>query len=397
MRLLFDCTELSYYNDASGNRAGVFNVALNIFRELKKRGIDITFYCDYRRLYFMKEVKAFSDIKLLKEHSLLNRIVGYLIYLTRNFPIRLRYAVLILSRFYDAYCCYQVNKKNLEQLEDFDVYFSPFTPPSKEIELANLNRFRMIHDVIPIIENGISKNPKDWYYKIYNSINDKDFYVTNSECTRKDILKYFPFIKDENIKTTLLGADFEPKEGKTFDGKYVFSLCTLGKRKNIAFTIKNFFKFINRNKINDLTLVLGGGTWKKFEGELNSIINEFDKSKILLTGYIKDEELAAWYTNAMMFVYPSLYEGFGLPPLEAMKCGCPVITSNVSSLPEVIGDAGIKVSPDSDEELIEAYEKMYYDNFYREICRERGLIRARNFSWEKCVSELLEFIEAKCI
>ena len=397
MKLLFDCTELSYYNDETGNRAGVFNVGLNIFRELKKRGIDITFYCDYRRYYFMSGLRdIFPDVRLLKEYSVVNRIIGYLIYITRNFPVRFKYALLILSRFYDAYL-YRLNRENLKQLEEFDTYFSPFSPPSKEIEQAKLKRFRMIHDVIPVMENGVSKNPKDWYYKIYNSLNDKDCYITNSECTRRDVLKYFPFIKEENIKTTLLGADFEPKNEKTFDGKYVFSLCTLGKRKNIAFTIKNFFKFINRNKINDLKLVLGGGTWKKFEGELNSVLSDVDKTKIVLTGYIKDENLAAWYTNAMMFVYPSLYEGFGLPVLEAMKCGCPVITSNVSSLPEVIGDAGIKVNPICDEEMIEAFEKMYYDNFYRELCRERGLIRAKNFSWEKCASELLEFIEAKSV
>ena len=96
-----------------------------------------------------------------------------------------------------------------------------------------------------------------------------------------------------------------------------------------------------------------------------------------------------------MFIYPSLYEGFGLPVLEAMKCGCPVITSNVSSLPEVIGQAGIQIDPKNDEELIKAYEKMYYDSFFRELCIERGLIRAKNFSWEKCASELLSYIAEK--
>ena len=96
-----------------------------------------------------------------------------------------------------------------------------------------------------------------------------------------------------------------------------------------------------------------------------------------------------------MFIYPSLYEGFGLPVLEAMKCGCPVITSNISSLPEVIGQAGIQINPKNDEELIQAYEKFYYDNFFRELCIERGLIRAKSFSWEKCALELLSYITEK--
>ena len=254
----------------------------------------------------------------------------------------------------------------------------------------------MLHDIIPILEKGMPKNTKDWHYKVYNTINDKDFYFANSECTREDVLKYFPFIKPENIKTTLLGVNENfIQQSKNNSEKYVFSLCTLGKRKNVIFAIRNFIKFIEKNKINDLKLVLGGSNWKTFEAELDKTLKQYDKSKIVLTGYVKDEELPALYSSALMFVYPSLYEGFGLPVLEAMKCGCPVITSNVSSLPEVIGQAGIQIDPKNDEEMIKAYEKFYYDNFYRELCSERGMIRAREFSWSKCCDEILEFINEK--
>ena len=260
----------------------------------------------------------------------------------------------------------------------------------------------MIHDIIPILETGkIPTNRRLWSYRIYNTINKDDFYVTNSECTRKDVLNYFD-IKEENIKTTLLGVDtaFAPHlnplpHGAEKPTKYIFSLCTLGKRKNLIFAIKNFFKFINKNKIDDLKLVLAGGVWEKFKKELSDTIGDFDQSKIEVLGYVKDEDLPKLYSNALMFIYPSLYEGFGLPVLEAMKCGCPVITSNVSSLPEVIGQAGIQINPKNDEELIKAFEKMYYDSFFRELCIERGLIRAKNFSWEKCASELLSYIAEK--
>ncbi len=397
MKLLFDCTELSYFNENSGHRAGVFYVALNIYRELKKQGIDITFICDFKRYYFMKNIKEFQDIPLLEENSFYNKLISRILYLTDKFPIRLKYAFIILARFYDKYF-YRVNKKNLKQLEEFDVYFSPFTPPSKEVEISDLKRFRMIHDIIPILENGMPKTPKDWHYKIYRTLNDKDFYLTNSECTKKDVLKHFPFIKECHIKTTLLGAnnEFYPIKTENND-KFIFSLCTLGKRKNLIFGIKNFFAFIEKHNINDLKLVLGGGVWKKFEKELDAILNKYDQSKIILTGYIKEEELRNYFSNALCFIYPSLYEGFGLPVLEAMQCGCPVITSNVSSLPEVIGNAGIQINPESDEEMIEAYEKMYFDNDFREACSKKGLERAKDFSWKNCASELLEFIKTNCI
>lgn len=397
MNLLFDCTELSYFNENSGHRAGVFYVALNLFRELQKQGIKITFICDFKRYYFMKDIEEFKDIQLLEENSLLNRIIAKILYLTDKFPLRLKYAFIILARFYDKYF-YRINKKNLNQLKGFNAYFSPFTPPSKEVEVSDLKRFRMIHDIIPILENGMPKSPKDWHYKIYNTINSEDFYLTNSECTKKDVLKYFPHIKENHIKTTLLGAngEFYPAKIENKD-KYIFSLCTLGKRKNLVFGIKNFFAFIKKHNIEDLKLILGGGVWKKFENELNSILNEYDRSKIVLTGYIQEQELRNYFSNALCFIYPSLYEGFGLPVLEAMQCGCPVITSNVSSLPEVIGDAGIKINPNSDEEMIEAYEKMYFDKEFRNSCTEKGLIQAKTFSWGKCAAEIIDFIKTNSI
>ena len=400
-KILFDATELSYFLEESGHRAGVFFVALNIFRELRKRkNIELVFYCNFKRYYFLKEVidkvEEFQGIELLKENSLINLFFARLNDWAKFKNNKIKYAMLSFSRYYEN-IFYKQNKKNLEQLKDFDIYFSPFQAPSEEIlNSKHLKRFRMLHDIIPVLEAGIiPSNRRLWSYRIYNTINSNDFYVTNSECTRKDVLKYFN-IREENIKTTLLGVNdyFKPTKEQT-EEKYIFSLCTLGKRKNLIFAIKNFFKFIEKNKINDLKLVLAGGVWNKFKKELTNAIGEFDQSKIEVLGYVKDEELPKLYSNALMFIYPSLYEGFGLPVLEAMKCGCPVITSNLSSLPEVIGHAGIQINPKNDEELVSAYEKMYYDNFFRELCIERGLVRAKNFRWEVCVEQIVDFIKTK--
>ncbi len=406
MKLLFDCTELSYFLEKNGHRAGVFYVALNIFRELKKReDIEITFVCNFKRYYFMKEViekiSEFKGIKLLEEKSVINKFWGKLNFWVKNCPKKIVYGVLSLSRYYEN-LFYIKSKKNSEQIGDFEYYFSPFTPPSEEILESNyIKRFMMIHDVIPILENNnkIPKNPRVWSYRLYNTINENDFYVTNSNNTRSDVLKFFPFIKGENIKTTYLGANeiFKPKEEKNGKEKYIFSLCTLGKRKNIIFGIRNFFKFIEKHNIQDLKLILAGGVWNKFQKELSKTIAEFDSSKIELIGYVEEENLPKWYSGAMFFIYPSLYEGFGLPVLEAMQCACPVITSKVSSLPEVVGEAGIQINPNDDEEMVKAYEKMYFDSSFREDCAQKGLERAKQFSWKKCTSELLEFMKEKSV
>ena len=168
----------------------------------------------------------------------------------------------------------------------------------------------------------------------------------------------------------------------------------MGKRKNLKFAIENFFTFIKKHDIDDLKLVLGGSVWKKYEKELSNIINKYDSSKIILTGYINDEDLKKYYSNALCFIYPSLYEGFGLPVLEAMQCGCPVITSNRTSLPEVIDNAGIQINPESNKELINAYERMYFDKDFRKKCINKGLERAKLFSWEKCAKEIIGFIKS---
>lgn len=396
MKLLFDCTELSYYEENSGHKAGVYYVSLNLFKELKKRGIDISFYCDFKRYYFMQRLNIFKDIPLVEECSITNKLIGKILYLTRKAPLRIKYFLLILARYYDKYLT-RVNKKNLEQIKNFDAYFSPFSPPSKEIQKSHIKKFRMIHDIIPVLENGNPKSPKDWYYKIYTSINKEDYYVTNSEYTRNDVLKQYPFIKEENIKTTLLGANkefYKTEETSGIDGKYIFSLCTLGKRKNLIFAIENFFTFIDKNNISDLKLVLGGGIWAKFEKNLEQVLNKYDKNKIILTGYIEETELRKYYSNALCFIYPSLYEGFGLPVLEAMQCGCPVITSNTTSLPEVIGECGITINPQENIEMINALNKMYFDESFRIECTKKGLKRASSFSWQECATQIIEFIKS---
>jgi glycosyltransferase involved in cell wall biosynthesis len=112
-------------------------------------------------------------------------------------------------------------------------------------------------------------------------------------------------------------------------------------------------------------------------------------SDVIFLGYIPDNELPAIYNAADLFVYPSYYEGFGLPPLEAMASGCPVISSNVSSLPEVIGGAGILINPDNINELFSSILTLISNQDLRREYIEKGLDRAKQFSWERTAQETL--------
>ncbi|MBR6127451.1 glycosyltransferase family 4 protein [bacterium] len=403
MKLLFDCTILSNYNSKSGHRAGLFFVALNLLRYFDKMGCDIELYCNFTEYYKITHINELKKYKIVPEFSILNRVSAFIFYILSFLPISLQPAVTILTRICTRFLYAESNKKQ-EYFSKFDAYFSPFTPPSKEIQKAKFTKCRMIHDIIPIIENNSRPSQHNWmlwYNQIYNTINENDLYVTNSQYTRNDVLNHFKFLKPEKIKTTLLAANsnFKPVKDNTvftkysLPEKYFLSLCTLGKRKNIKFAIINFFRFIKENNINDLYFVLAGGIWKAYKKELSDILSQVDASKIIILGYVEDEILPILYSKALAFVFPSLYEGFGLPPLEAMQSGCPVICSNATSLPEVTADAGILINPHSNEEIIDAYKKMYFDSNFREVCKQKGIERAKKFSWEKCAKEILDFIE----
>lgn len=119
--------------------------------------------------------------------------------------------------------------------------------------------------------------------------------------------------------------------------------------------------------------------------QLGADINRLNlRDNVIMTGYVPDDKLPILYSGASVFVYPSLYEGFGLPPLEAMKCGTPVIVSNVSSLPEVVGDAGIKINPRHEEDLTEALKRILEDAKLSQELSVRGLEHSRMFSWVSC-------------
>jgi glycosyltransferase involved in cell wall biosynthesis len=165
-------------------------------------------------------------------------------------------------------------------------------------------------------------------------------------------------------------------------------------RKNLIFTINCFIKFIKKHSIDNLYFYLGGGQWNKFINLLEEKIDRLDeyRDKIIRLGYVDDEDVNILYSNSLFFTYISQYEGFGMPPLEAMQAGTPVITSNNSSLPEVVGDAAIMIDYNSEEQCIKAFEDLYFNEDLRKYYIEKGLERAKLFSWEKTVNKMSDFI-----
>ena len=141
-------------------------------------------------------------------------------------------------------------------------------------------------------------------------------------------------------------------------------------------------------------LVLAGGPAAPDDTAVVEARHPSLRGRVVRTGYVGDADLAALYRGARCFVYPSLYEGFGLPPLEAMQCGTPVITANTSSLPEVVGDAGLMVDPLDVDAFAAAMLARWQDEAAREAARARGLARAARFSWSRTLAATLDAYRA---
>ena len=157
--------------------------------------------------------------------------------------------------------------------------------------------------------------------------------------------------------------------------------------------LKAFNNLKGERKFKDFKLVKvgkAGGAEADFRKRTLKVINELNIPRdVVFTGYVAEEDLPAYYSGAECFILPSLYEGFGFPPLEAMACGCPVIVSNVASLPEVTGEAAIKVNPYHPYSLARALEMVLTDERLKRELVAKGFERAKQFSWEKAAKETL--------
>ncbi len=235
------------------------------------------------------------------------------------------------------------------------------------------------------------------------SLEQADQIITDSDCTKRDLVRYFN-VPSDKITTVHLGVDptFAPvsqaqaapimaKHGVRF-GAYLLFIGTVEPRKNLSRLIRAYNVF-RANASYALPLVLVGAS-----GWLNQdLFREIDKSpwkdEIKIMGYVAKTDLSALYSGATAFVYPSIYEGFGLPPLEAMACGAPVITADNSSLPEVVGDAAILVDAYEVDVIAHAMVQVASDPSVREDLRQRGLARAKLFTWRRTAEQTLAVYE----
>ncbi|UCB52689.1 MAG: glycosyltransferase family 4 protein, partial [Candidatus Zixiibacteriota bacterium] len=221
--------------------------------------------------------------------------------------------------------------------------------------------------------------------------------VCASEHTKRDLLSFYR-IKDKPISVVYPGLNrqwFYPRNRGVVRERYglenyLFYVGDMRPYKNLDRSLEAFAKLNNR----DIKFVVAGKKDPRFYPNLERKVDQLAlKNRVVFMGYVPGEDLPFLYSEARALVFPSLYEGFGLPPLEAMACGCPVVTSNAASLPEVCGEAAHYVDPESVDSIAQGIHQVVTDQNLRNTLIHKGIKRAQLFSWEKAAKRVLDIFE----
>ena len=260
-----------------------------------------------------------------------------------------------------------------------------------------------IHDCIHLMFPQYLPNRAAFLYakaSMWSAARRSHRILTVSEASKRDIIRFFN-IPAEKIVVVYNAIDerfgitpsdeaiARVRERYQLDHRFVLYVGNIKPHKNLVRLVEAFDQLRARG-FDDLTLLIIGDEISKLPALRRAVHSHKLHKHVRFLGYLPDETLAVLYRLADVFVFPSLYEGFGLPPLEAMACGAPVVTSNVSSLPEVTGDAAVLVDPYDAASIADGTAQVLSDPALREKMRAKGIARARQFSWERSVSRTRE-------
>lgn len=305
-------------------------------------------------------------------------------------------------------------------LGDLDIFFSPhFLPISLP---KNCKRVITFHDLsFEHHSQFFSPSRKLWHFLTFpkQQAEKADKILVDSESTKEDLIKIYK-VNPEKVKVIYLGisSDFKPikKSSSRFNEvgkkyglpeKFILYFGTIEPRKNLISVIRAFerlkkksiWKDVDSAVIKtedifyDLKLVIAGARGWLYKDIIKVAKNSKYSKDIIFTGLISDKDKPFLYNLAKAFVYPSFFEGFGFPPLEAMACGVPTIVSNASSLPEVVGSGAIMIDPYNIDELSYAIRKILEDKELRENLIQKGFEQVKKFNWDKTAQRVLEIFK----
>jgi glycosyltransferase involved in cell wall biosynthesis len=261
-----------------------------------------------------------------------------------------------------------------------------------------------IHDCIHLLFPQYLPNRLAIHYARFmlrHAVHRSTLVLTVSEASRADILRFYPEVEPARVRVVPNAIDdailTEPspeesarvRERYQIQGRFVLYAGNIKPHKNLDRLIQAFGQLKKGDGFDDVKLIIIGDEIQRYGSLRRAVETEGIRQDVRFFGFVPDSTLGALYRMAHVFVFPSLYEGFGLPPLEAMACGTPVITSRLSSLPEVVGDAALLVDPYNVGEIAGALERVLCDQALHADLVTRGRARARLFSWDQSARAVL--------
>lgn len=274
---------------------------------------------------------------------------------------------------------------------------APFFAPNR---LARYARVVTIHDMVPFAHPETHARLTNLLFRRYMpwTLRHADYVTTVSDFSRSDIARYFGF-DPTRIERVYCGVDrrFTPQPSEALQPvlerygiaqPYLLTVGALQPRKNLE-AVLDAFAHLKSQGLPHRLVIVGPRSWKSLG--IFQRLDRLDLGRfVTFTGYVDDADLPAIYAGAACFVFLSIYEGFGLPPLEAMACGTPVVAADTSSIPEVVGDAGLLVAPYDVAGAAQAIARVLADDGVAETLRRRGLIRSQQFTWAAAGDQLIE-------
>lgn len=363
MKIGIDCRELGAY------QTGIGRILIEFLREARRKTKDFEF------VLFGNEMTNFSSFQDI--------ILDY-----RRVVIKERWTF-----WWD-----QIQLKKALQKNEIDVFFSLYY---KIPLLTRTKTVLSIFDLTYLLVEPYAGHLKNIIYVknfIKLAARKAKKIITSSNSTKEDLSEIL-HLPQGKINVVHLGVSSKfrtiheknriesAKKKYGIPRKYVLYVGNFSPHKNLKRLVRAYHLLADHIK-EEYSLVLGGGEAEK--------LGIRDGGSLICIPYIAEEDLPTLYSGAELFVFPSLYEGFGFPPLEAMACGCPVASSNTSSLPEVLGEAALFFDPCQIEEISSAIRRMIEDEDLRNRLRQKGLERARLFTPEKMTGELLSVFESVC-
>lgn len=357
-----------------GKRTGIEEYAINILENLFKK--------DSENEYILF-LNSFSEPKIDLEWA---------VKLPNVTVKHFRYPNRLLNLFFWYFNWPKIDK----MIGGVDIFFMPnidFAPVSRDAKLV-----LTMHDLsFYYYSETFSWKRRLWHFFVNPRKLAKraDKVIAISQSTKEDIMKIYG-VSQSKVEVIHNGVSdnfkqidrndyrlLKIKEKYNLPFKFIFYLGTIEPRKNIIAIVRAYNQFRNLQdyRLNHKLVIAGVKGWK-FGKIFKEINNSPYKEDIILTGYVKSKDKVFVYNLASVFVYPSFFEGFGFPVLEAMKCGIPVISSNTSSMPEIVNGAGIMVNPDEPDEIFYALQEILLKKDFKEKFRKKGLRQSIKFSWK---------------